>query len=38
MEISHLPDREFKVMVIKMLNKVGRRTDEHSESFNEELV
>ena len=37
MEISNLPDKEFKVMIIKMLNELGRRMDKHSENFNEEL-
>ena len=34
-EISNLPDKQFKVMIIKMLNK-RRRMDEQSESFNKE--
>ena len=25
----NLPDKEFKVMVIKMLTELGRRMDEH---------
>ena len=37
-EISNLPDKEFKAMIIKMLNKLGRRMDEHSEKFNEEKI
>ena len=37
MEISNLPDKEFKEMVIKMLTKLGRRMEEHSENFNKEL-
>lgn len=32
-QISNLPDKEFKVMVIKMITELGRRTDEHSENF-----
>ena len=36
MEISNLPDKEFKVLVIKMLTKLGGRMDEHSENFNKE--
>jgi len=36
MEISNLPDKEFKVMVINMLTKLRRRMDEHSENFNKE--
>lgn len=30
MEISNLPDKEFKVIVIKMLTNFRRRMDEHS--------
>lgn len=37
MEISHLPDTEFKVMAVKILSKHGRRMDEHSEKFHKEL-
>ena len=36
-EISHLPNKEFKVMIIKMLTKFRRRMEEHSENFNKEL-
>ena len=36
MEISKLPDKEFKIMVIKMLTRLGRRMDEHNENFNKE--
>ena len=32
-QISNLPDKEIKVMVIKMLTELGRRMDEHSENF-----
>ena len=32
-QIVKLPDKEFKVMVIKMLNRL-RRTDEHRDKFN----
>ena len=32
-EISNVPDKELKVMVIKMLTKIGRIGD-HSENFN----
>ena len=35
-KISNFPDKEFKVMVIKMLTSLGRRMDEHSENFNKE--
>ena len=36
METSNLPDKEFKVMVIKKLTKCGRM-DKHSEILNEEI-
>ena len=34
-EISNLPDKEFKTLI--MLTELGKRLDEHSENFNEEL-
>ena len=37
MEVSNLPNKEFKVMVIKMLIELRRRMDEHSKNFNEEI-
>ena len=36
-EISHLPDKGFKVIAIKMLSKLGRRMDEHSKNFKKEI-
>lgn len=36
MQISKSHDKEFKVMVVKMFNKLRRRMDEHSENFNQE--
>ena len=36
-EVSCLPDKEFKVMVIKMLIKLGRRMDEPIENTNKEM-
>ena len=35
MEISNLPDKELKVMVIKILTELRRRIDEHSETATE---
>ena len=35
-EVSNLPDKEFKVMVIKILTNLGRRMGEHRENFNKE--
>ena len=37
MEINNLVDKEFKVMVIKMLIKYGRRIDEQSKNFSKEI-
>lgn len=36
-EISSLPDKGFEVMILQLLTKVGRRVDEHSNSFHKEL-
>ena len=37
MEISSLPNKEFKAMVIKMFTEPGERIEEHSGNFNKEL-
>ena len=37
MEISNLPDKEFKITIIQMLNEIRRRTDEHCEKLNKEF-
>ena len=34
LEIRNLHDKEFKVMVIKILTELRGRMDEHSEKFN----
>ena len=36
-EISNLPNEEFKIMIIKMLTKHGR-IDEHSQNFKKEKI
>ena len=36
-EISNLSNKEVKVVVIKMLNVLGKRMDEHSKKFYKEL-
>ena len=39
-EISNLPEKEFKIMIIKMITELERRkgeTDDHSENFSKEL-
>ena len=33
MEISNLPDKEFKAMVTKMLAELRRRMEEHNENY-----
>ena len=37
MEISNLPDKEFKVMVKTMSTGLGRRVDEFSENISQEI-
>ena len=32
-EISSLPDKGFKIMVIKILNELRRTMEKHSENF-----
>ena len=36
-DICNLPDKEFKVIVIKMTTELGRRIDGHRENFNKEM-
>ena len=36
-EISDLLDEEFKVMIMKMFKKLGRKIDAYSENFNKKL-
>ena len=36
-EITTLPNKEFKVMIIKMFSKLRRRMVKHCEKFNKEL-
>ena len=35
-EMSDLPDREFKIMVMKMFTEVRRAMSEQSENFNKQ--
>ena len=37
MEVSNLSNKEFKVLIIKMLKELRRRMDEHYENFNRKL-
>lgn len=32
-QMGSLPDREFKVMIIKMIKELGKRADEKSEKL-----
>lgn len=34
MEISNMPDREFKVLIIKILTRLEKRVEDNSEAFN----
>lgn len=36
--ISNRPDKEFKVIVIRMLTKLRRRIHKHGENFNKEII
>ena len=41
MEISSLPEKDFKVMIVKMIQKLRRRMDVQSEKlevFNKETI
>ena len=33
LDINNLSSKDFKIMIIKMLNEFERRIDEHSENF-----
>ena len=35
-EVNNLPDKELKVIVIKMLTELGRIMNEHDENFNKD--
>ena len=36
-EIGSLPEKEFTVMIVKMIQKVGYRTEKIQETFNKDL-
>ena len=38
MEISKLPDKEFKIMILKMLIDLGRRMEEHRENSTKKQI
>ena len=35
MEIGNLPEKEFRVMIVKMIHELGRRMDSQSEKLRE---
>ena len=37
MDVSNIPDKEFKATVITMLSKLSRRMEQHSVNFNKAL-
>ena len=37
MEISNLPDKEFRVTIIRIFTELRRRMDEHSEDSHNEM-
>ena len=37
-ETGNLPNKEFKVMIIKLPNELWRRMDGHSKKFNKEKI
>ena len=37
MKINNLPDKEFKEIVFKMVAKLRKRIEEHSDNFNKDL-
>ena len=36
-EMSNLPDAEFKILVLRMLKELKERVDELKENFNKEI-
>ena len=36
-KMSNIPDKKSKVMVIKMLTKLKRKIDEHTENIDKEI-
>lgn len=37
-EMNNLSDKDFKVMATKMLNKLRRKMDDHSDNFNNKEI
>ena len=36
-EIRSLPEKEFRVMTVKMINNLGNRMEKTNETFNKEI-
>ena len=36
-EISSLPEKEFRIMIVKMIQNLGKRIDKMQETFNKDL-
>ena len=36
-EISSLPEKEFRVMIVKMIQNLGNRMEKKQQSFNKDL-
>ena len=36
-EISSLPEKEFRIMIVKMIQNLGNRMEKIQETFNKEL-
>ena len=36
-EIGNLPEKEFRVMIVKMTQNLGKRTEKIQETFNKDL-
>lgn len=37
MEVSNLPNKQFKAMILKMLTESGRGMDAHNKNFNKKM-
>ena len=36
-EINNLPDKEFRIMIVKMIQNLGNRMEKIQETFNKDL-
>ena len=37
MEIGNLPEKEFRIMIVKMIQNLGKRMEKIQEMFNKDL-